>query len=73
MSDPSEDWMEVESRRERVINKAVETADRMICEAAEGDVDLLLLYTTQMAQRFLEKTQIMASSALNRKELLSRQ
>jgi ABC-type tungstate transport system permease subunit len=66
------DWMEVESQRQKVINSVVEAADRAICEAADGDLDLLLVYTTTIAQRFLEKVQIMANSELMRKELMAR-
>lgn len=67
-----EPWMEAEYKQSQVIDKAVETADRMICEAADGDNDTLLLYTTLLAQRFLDKVQMMASTTVRRKEFESR-
>jgi hypothetical protein len=67
-----EDWMEAESRRQRALDKAVTAADRVIVDAADGDNDLLLLLTTLVASRFLEKSEIMISSGINQKDLMRR-
>ena len=69
MLEPAEEWMEKEFKQHQVIEKAVDTADRIICHAADGDRELLALYTVLVAQRFLDKVQIMTQTEVRRKEM----
>ncbi len=72
MEDEMEGRERVEHERQQALEKAVQAADRILVEAADGDTDVLLLLTVQVARRFAEKVEIMASSAVMRRDLLSR-
>lgn len=60
-------WREKEYKRQQAVNIAVERADRIICDAAAGDTDELLLLTITIAKAFAEKVEMMATSAINKK------
>jgi hypothetical protein len=72
MEDQVEVRERVEYERHQALDRAVQAADRMIVDAADGDTDVLLLLTAQLARRFAEKVEIMASSAVMRRDLLER-
>lgn len=62
-------WQKKEYQRQKAVDSAVEKADRIICDAADGDSDELLLLTATVAKRFTEKIEMMASSTINRKQM----
>lgn len=66
----ADEIMEAEYAEQEMLRKAIEAADRIICEGCDGDNDKLLLLTVKVACAFAEKTRIMAQQVLNRKEFL---
>lgn len=62
-----------EFRRQELIRKAVQAADRIICDGADGSVEEINWLTVKVAEAFVQKTVIAASSALMRKEMMERQ
>lgn len=66
--DPDEIMAE-EARRQRIVERAVQAADRIICEGCDGDNDLLFMFTTDIAEKFSTKAFTMARAALLRKEM----
>ena len=66
------DWQDVEICRQDALNKAVQAADRIICDAGCHDRDELLLLTTLVAKRFIEKVECMISANMHRKQLMAR-
>jgi len=67
-----EDWQEKEFKQQEMLVKAVEGADRVICDAAGGDRELLAYYTVRVAQRFLDKVESMTLADLRQKEMTER-
>jgi hypothetical protein len=73
MNNEDEDnWQEVEMRRQTALDKAVQAADRIICDAGSGDNDELMLLTALVAKRFVEKTECMISGNIVRKQFMQR-
>jgi hypothetical protein len=62
--------IEAEARRESIVQQAVRTADRMICERCEGDEDELLALTAEVALTFSNKVLIMARARIMRKDFI---
>ena len=66
--DPDEIMAE-EARRQKIVERAVQAADRIICEGCDGDTDLLFMFTTDVAEKFSTKASIMARAALSKREM----
>jgi len=65
--------MAKEYRHQQLLETAVQTADRILLDGCEGDEADLLLLTTEMAMKFVQKTRIMAQARVNRREFLREQ
>lgn len=69
LRDP-DDILAEEGRRQKIVERAVQAADRIICEGCDGDNDLLFMFTTELSVKFSEKSSIMARAALSRREMI---
>ena len=74
MSEREEDYpgQNNDIRREMAIRRAVETADRIIMEAANGSVEELDYLTAAVAKSFCEKTLTASVSKLLKYDLSNR-
>lgn len=61
-----------EIRRERLIQKAVEAGDRIICEGANGTVEELNYLTAKVAEKWATKMATAMTGQLLRNELEAR-
>lgn len=58
-----------EMERQRALATAVQAADRVILEYANGDPDELLVLTAELAVRFTQKIAMMANAELLRQRI----
>jgi len=58
--------------RQRAIQQAVESADRIICDAGDGSVEELMYLTAEVSRRFAEKVVSMTMHPLGMKDLKER-
>lgn len=61
-----------EIRRERLVRSAVEAADRILCDGADGSVEEINWLTSQVALRFAEKVNCAMAAALRAREIRER-
>jgi len=50
-----EDWQERDYRRQRIVENAVQAADKIILDRADGSVEEVDYLTGEVARKFVEK------------------
>lgn len=63
-----QDRQQTEYERHQIVNSAVEEADRILMDNADGSVEELDWLTSEVAKRFVEKVNIALSAELTRKD-----
>lgn len=62
-----------EIRRDRLVRKAIDAADGIICEGADGSVEEINFLTSRVALAFHDKVHCAITAALRAKEMKERQ
>ena len=61
-------WMEVSARRNEIVEKAVQAADRIILDGSDGSVEETDHLTAEVARKFMEKALRPFAQAVLRKD-----
>ncbi len=64
-----EKWQEKEYKRNKIIEDAVNAADRIILDGSDGSNEETNFLTAMVAKRFMEKALLPFQTALQRKDI----
>lgn len=66
---PLEDRLKRETQRQRIVEKAVEAADRIILDGSDGSTEEASYLTAEVASKMMDKVRIPLGSVLYKKDL----
>ena len=64
-----ENWQERDARRDEIVARAVQAADRIILDGSDGSSGETDFLTAAVAERFMEKALLPLKVAMQRKDL----
>jgi hypothetical protein len=62
-------WQKREARRNEIVKKAIEAADRIILDGSDGSVEETNFLTGEVARKFMEKALMPFNREISRKDM----